>query len=461
MNRWILIALLALPAAGQADQTVARASARSGTSVPPQGDLRSKSPSKLTPRTLTLESAVRLALERNPDAVLARIENEKAAAQISVARGAFSPQAYLGSGLGWTEGIPQSVEGATPSIVQATARMPVYNRALRKRVREAEAGAEAAEHVAAAKQDEVAYRVAVAYLDFEYAVRRVEFLESRRDRLARVAQTVQQRVDEGRAIPLEATKANLDRARAEESLRSAQGEAALLETTLRIQLGLDPAERLIPADISSAGDPRELATLPAAASEGADRALANSAELRGLEAAARSKNLAVQAEQGAYAPRLDFVAQYALLAKFNNFEEFFNRFQRHNGQVGLALQVPVFTGKAVSSRVAKASVEAREAQARLAARKSAVAVESHRLFQNVQDAESAQKLAQLELDYARESLGVLLTSYQEGAASLEEVERARALESQTWDAFYDAKYALEKAKLNLLRRTGELAASLR
>lgn len=426
MNRLLLVALLALPAAA-AD------------------------------RTLTLESAVRLALERNPDAVLARIENEKAAAQIEVARGAFSPQAYVGSGLGWTEGIPQSVEGATPSIVQATARMPVYNRALRKRVREAEAGAEAAEHVAAAKQDEVAYRVAVSYLDFEYAVRRVEFLESRRERLARVAQTVQQRVDEGRAIPLEATKANLDLARAEESLRSAQGEAELLETTLRIQLGLDPAERLIPA----ADDPRELTTLPSAASEGADRALANSAELRGLEAAARSKNLAVQAEQGAYAPRLDFVAQYALLAKFNNFEEFFNRFQRHNGQVGLALQVPVFTGKAVSSRVAKASVEAREAQARLAARKSAVAVESHRLFQHVKDAESAQKLAQLELDYARESLGVLLARYQEGRASLEEVERARALESQTWDAFYDAKYALEKAKLNLLRRTGELAASLR
>lgn len=408
-------------------------------------------------RVLTLESAVRLALERNPDAALARIESEKATAATGVAKGAFSPQAYVGSGLGWTEGIPQSVEGATPSIVQATARMPVYNRALRKRVREAEAGARAAEHVAAAKQDEVAYRVAVAYLDFEYAVRRVELLEAQRARLASVAAKVQQRVDEGRAIPLDATKASLDLARIEMVLEAGRGEAELLATTLRLQLGLNSEERLIPAN----EEMRNLTELPTVASDGAARALANSAELRGLEADVRSKGFAVQAEKGAYAPRLDFVAQYALLAKFNNFEEFFNRFQRHNGQVGLALQVPVFTGKAVSSRVAKASVEAREAQARLDSRRSSVEIESHRLFRVVQDAESARKLAKLELDYAREALGVTLARFEEGRVALEEVERARAVESQTWDAFYDAKYALEKAKLNLLRRTGELAAALR
>ena len=408
-------------------------------------------------RVLTLESAVRMALERNPDAALARIGSERAAAAADVAKGAFSPQAYLGSGLGWTEGIPQSVEGATPSIVQATARMPVYNRALRKRVREAEAGAEAAEYVSAAKQDEVAYRVAVAYLDFEYAVRRVELLEAQRDRLVKAADLVQKRVDEGRSIPLEATKARLDQSRAERALQTARGESDLQATVLKLQLGLDSGERLIPAY----EELRSLSDLPAAASEGADRALANSAELRALEADVRSKGFAVEAEKGAYAPRLDFVAQYALLAKFNNFEEFFNRFQRHNGQVGLALQVPVFTGKAVSSRVVKASVEAREAQARLASRSSAVEIESHRLFRVLRDAESARSLAKLELDYAREALGVTLARFEEGRVSLEEVERARAIESQTWDAFYEAKYSLEKSKLNLLRRTGELAAALR
>lgn len=410
-----------------------------------------------TARPLTLRDAVKLALERNPDVLLARTQAEKAESEVAVARSAFSASAYAGSGLGWSEGIPQSIEGATPSVVQAAARKPVYDRGLLKRVRQAEVGGQAARASAAAREDEAAFRVAAAFLDFERAALQSGLLGEQVDRLQTALDATQARVDAGRSIPLEATRARLELARAQAELDRARGAESLLETTLRLQLGLAAAVRIRPVPDQALPE----AVLPDSASSGAGRALDQSPELEGLERQVQAKQLAIEAERGARYPRLDFVAQYSLLARFNNYDEFFNKFQRHNGQVGIALSVPIFVGKAVSSRVAKASLEAREAGLQLAARRTAVEEESHRLFQAVQDAEGARKLTRLELDYARESLDVVLAQFEEGRTTLDAVERARVQESIAWQAFYDAKYAAEKAKLNLLRRTGDLAAALR
>lgn len=408
-------------------------------------------------RTISLREAVRIALESNPDVLLARIEHEKAAASAEVARSAFSPYAAVGSGLGWTSGIPQSIEGATPSVLQATARKTVYNRELRNRAREARALAEAAEHSTAAQEDEVAFRVASAWLDLDRAVRAVDLAEDQVRNFERIEQTLQARVEEGRAIPLELSRARLDRARAEQQLELRRSEADIAQASLRNLLGLPSGETLAPAT----GEALPPLELPGSAEVGAARAQANSDELRGLESKVSASELAVRAEKGANAPRVDFVAQYSLLAKFNNYEEFFNRFQRHNGQIGMALSVPVFTGKAVSSRVARASIAEREARLQLEARQSGIELESYQLYRQAEQARSAQKLARLELDFARESLSVTLAQFEEGQAAIDAVERARIEESQAWERYYDAKHDLDRAQLNLLRRTGDLVSSLR
>jgi outer membrane protein len=231
----------------------------------------------------------------------------------------------------------------------------------------------------------------------------------------------------------------------------------LRQATLRNLLSLAGPEKLGPAP----GDALPPLELPESAEAGAARAEANSDELRSLASRVTASELAVKAEKGAAAPRLDFVAQYSLLAKFNNYEEFFNRFQRHNGQIGMALSVPVFTGKAVSSRVARAGIEEREARLQLEARQSGIELETYQLYRQAEQARSTRKLARLELDFARESLSVALAQFEEGRAAVDAVERARVEESQAWERYYDAKTMLEKAQLNLLRRTGDLAAALR
>jgi outer membrane protein TolC len=66
----------------------------------------------------------------------------------------------------------------------------------------------------------------------------------------------------------------------------------------------------------------------------------------------------------------------------------------------------------------------------------------------------------MSLDVARESAGVVLARFQEGRVSARELEQAHSEEAANWLAFLDADFALERARLDLLRQTGGLRAAL-
>lgn len=407
-------------------------------------------------RPITLRQAVQLALKQNPDAALARIEALKASHGAVEARAAFSASVYAGSGLGYTDGIPQSIEGANPSIVQITARRPLYDRSLLRQIRAADEDAQAASFRAASQEDEIAFQVATTFLDFESERRRVGLITEQAERLGRAEAAVAARVEEGREIDLSLTRARLEKARAERRLAEASSRERLLETTLRAQIGIVEDIVLEPRreELALAG------RMPESAAAGARRTLANSPELKSLAAQVRARDQGVEVARGALYPKLDVIAQYSMLSRFNNFEKFFNDFQRHNFQVGISLQAPIYAGKSVSSRIERARIEAREAELRHASRRSSLAIESLRLYQRVEEADGLFRLAKMELDYSRESLDVFLAEYEEGRIALDQLERARAEESIAWEAYYRSLYILEKARLNVLRRSGELAAAL-
>ena len=77
------------------------------------------------------------------------------------------------------------------------------------------------------------------------------------------------------------------------------------------------------------------------------------------------------------------------------------------------------------------------------------------------NAEAQRDVARLDLDVAREQLSVNLALLQEGRILLSQVEESRIAESGKWMAFYDAQYAVERARWNLARQTGDLLAALR
>src|SRR5690242_5757698 len=71
--------------------------------------------------TMTLSEAVDRALAQNPELMIARVEEQKAAQAVRIAKDPFYPKIYAGSGLAYSSGFPLSLEGSAPSIVQAKA----------------------------------------------------------------------------------------------------------------------------------------------------------------------------------------------------------------------------------------------------------------------------------------------------------------------------------------------------
>lgn len=406
-------------------------------------------------RQMTLREVVARALERNPEVTLARLAERLAAERVEIARDAFIPKVYAGSGLAYTNGFPMSIEGSAPTVVQARAVAAVVNRKLRHELAETREAVRGAAIDTEAKRSEVALRAAELYLEAERLGQSARLVQAQIDGLERVAAAVRARAGEGRELPVEVKRAELEVARARQRAQALEAEREYTESLLGFLLGLPAEDRVRPA-----GEPRP-AVLPESVEEAVAAALESSAEIRRLESALAAQGYRVRAERAAKLPSLSLVAQYGVFARFNNYDEFFRKFQRHNGQLGLAFEIPLFTGSAVAARAAAAELEVERLRTELETARRRIAVDTRRQFEHVKTAEAAAEVARQDLELARENLSVVLARQQEGRAWLRDVEAARHLEQEKWLAFYDAQYALEAARFRLLSQTGALLAQLR
>jgi outer membrane protein TolC len=157
---------------------------------------------------------------------------------------------------------------------------------------------------------------------------------------------------------------------------------------------------------------------------------------------------------------VDLIAQYGLFSKFINYEDYFRAFQRNNGQIGMSVQVPVFTGGGVSAQIAQAETDLAKLRVQLTRARNQLSADLQTGYRDVKKAETAAEVARLDLDVAREQLSVNLAQMQEGRLSMRQVEEARMAENAKWIAFYDAQYAMEKARWNVLRLTGDLVGAI-
>lgn len=404
---------------------------------------------------MTLRQAVETALKQNPDITLARIDEEHARQAVRVAHAPFTPALTVGSGLAYSNGFPMSIEGSAPSVFQARANQFLFNRQQSFTVAQAKEDARGATMATASKRDEVAYRVTSLYLDAERAVRMGELARKDADSQQKVLATVEAQVGEGRALPLAEKTAAYQVAYAQQLADTFADDQAAAETSLAIALGFTAEDRVRPV-----AEQRAAPALPASEAHALEAAMESNKDLRHLQSQIASKQLEIRGEKAARWPRVDLVAQYAMLAEFNNYADFFRKFQRNNGEIGVSFQLPILTGSGVGAQVAQTESDVAHLRVELANARNRIASDLQQSFRDVRKSEGAAKLAQLDLDVAREQLSVDLAQMQEGRLTLREVEQARVVENQKWIAFYDAQYALEKARWSVLRLTGELVPTI-
>lgn len=405
--------------------------------------------------TLTMKEAVERGLTRNPDLTLAKLDELKATQGIRMAEDPFFPHVGAGSGMAYTNGMPLSIEGSAPSIIQGKATEYLFNQPQRYAVQQQRETARGAGFAAAQKRDEVAYQIAGLFLDADRATRLIETARNQIGSFQKVLDTIQTRVDAGRELPIDVRQAQVNLARARVRLANLEDDRDIAEHNLAIALGYTAADLVAPAsgDRTPPVVPDEAAALQAA--------IAASPELKRLQSALIAKGLEIKSTEARRLPQVDLVAQYALFGKYNDLNQYFARFQRNNGELGASIQVPIFAGTGIKAAIAQLDTDEQHMRVELQSARDRIAVGIHQSYLGIDRAKLGADLARQDLDLAREQLTLVLDQLSGGRATLRDVEQARINESEKWIAFYDAQFTQERARLDLLRQTGDLLASLR
>ena len=214
--------------------------------------------------------------------------------------------------------MPLSVGGNAPAVVQAQAVQTFYNRPLSLQVAAARESARAAGFDSAARRDQSIFEVANLHLGAARSARLVTLVRQQIESLTTIASAVRARVQEGRELPIEARAADFRIAQAKQRLRALETEQDQNETALAIALGFPPDDRVRPLE-------QDLPKLemPQTEGEAARDAMDNSKVLRRFQASLQARQLEANSGRAARYPKIELVSQYALAAKFNNYEDLF------------------------------------------------------------------------------------------------------------------------------------------
>lgn len=406
--------------------------------------------------TLSLQQVLDIASRQNPDIILARLDEQRAQEDIRIAQNPFRPKVYGGSGLAYTYGYPNTIEGNAPSLFQTKTDMHLFNRPESYKLSAARELSRGSQFGAQAKGDEVAYRAADLFLSASQSEKESSTLGSEIPSLEKVSSAMDASVSEGTELPLDSKRAKVNLAVTQQRLDGAKLDADYFEMMLAITLGYSANDRVKPRESEQL-----TFSIPPSESEAADTALHNNRELRQMQANVLAKELDLRSYRAERLPQVDLVAQYALFLK-QTYTQYFpgNKFQYNNAQLGASITIPLLTGSASKAMAEQSATDLQKLRVQVDQTRNRIIADTRRSYQQWRKTEELRNLSRMQLDLAREELTVLLAQNGEGRVPMSQVERARLEESDRWIGLYDAETQVIRAKLAILRETGNLMAAV-
>jgi outer membrane protein TolC len=402
-----------------------------------------------TPISLTLKRALELALQNSKDIKVARIQASVADRAAMISKADFLPNLYVGSGAGYTYGMPETPGGRAPSVFNVTYTEQVFNLPLRGAAKEQQEQAKAQKILLEDARSSVISGTAMGYLELVKVRHSLELLKKQNDSAERILGVTQERAKEGFELPMEVTRSQLTKAQVTQKILQLEGREDELETYLRDQMGLAPEQEFdLAADELPGAAEQEGANLVAMAME-------SNVDIRLAQSNVRAKEFRYKGEKGGYWPSLELVSTYSLLSDYNNYSLYFNHFQKNNFNAGVQVQMPIFSAR-TKAAVGLADVNLQVAKATLENKKSQVSADVRKKTRRLREMDAAKEVARLQLQLAQQSVSALQSQFEEGKANLRDVERARLEESNRWMAYLDATFQRQQAQLELLRTAGQL-----
>jgi outer membrane protein TolC len=408
-------------------------------------------PASLLAEPVTLHQAVELALKHATGISIAAADQQHASASYRELRNSYIPQLNAGAGIGWSDGFPLSLEGAAPSLFNVNAQSALINPALKDFIRAAQSDVTVSVLHTKDQRNQVIQETVLSYAELAKWERRLSGL---RETMAAAEQTeiaVGQRVKEGIDSEMDGSKARLSVARLRLRVAEAVGAADVLRERLSRLTGLPTASVEI--------EPDSVPALPAPRPE--ENSLAKATDANpAVQAAvehARAQYLRAAAEHRSLWPSVDFAAQYANLADYNNYEAYYKHFQPNNATVGIAIHLP-FLNLAQHERAEEAESEARKATKQAEAARNQVSEETLRLQRSVTQMQAAHDVAELEYEIAQKNIEATRTRMDSGTANLHDLDDAQAQASERLITLQDVSFELERSQVELMRATGDLEA---
>jgi len=423
-------------------------------------------PASLMAEPVPLKRVVELALSHATGGAIAAADEQRAAASVHELRNSYIPQVTVGAGLGPPSyGFPLSIAGQPPSLFNLNAQSALLNPSLREFLRAAKVDSTVASLKTKDERNQIIQDAALSYAELAKWEQRLVRLQHAQADTEKFQAAVAERVKEGVDNEIEGTKARLSAARVRLRVAEAQGAADVLREHLSKLTGLAAA--------TIQTDPDSIPAAPAPVnSEDAPKAAESGPSVQAAIEHARAQYLRAQGEHKALWPSFDFAAQYALLSKFNNFQNYYipskpcivggvsvlcttNAFQQNNASVGVSIRFPILNFSQRSHAQA-ADADALKASKQAEAAKNQASEETLRLQRSVAQLQAARDVAELEAEIAQKSLAAVQTRMDAGTANLHDLDDARAQASERFITLQDVTFELQRAQLGLLRSTGDL-----
>jgi outer membrane protein TolC len=400
-------------------------------------------------KPLPFRTAIELALRNSAGSGVSRADLERVRATVSQTRDLFLPQVSLGAALGYSHGFPLSLEGSAPSLFNVNIQGLLINAAQRDYLKAAKSDAESTAAQNADRRNNIILETALDYIQLDLLDSSLAVHSQQQAAAAKYQDIITQRVQAGLDSQTELTRAKLAVARTRLEIAQTQVAADQLRYRLAQLTGLP--ENAIHTVTES------IPQLPAVSQDEnlAAQAADKDASVKAAEQMARAKEFRAAAERKQLYPTVDLAGQYALLARYNNYDQFFKTFERNNLSIGVVIRFPIFSApQRAAANVARADATKAREEARNV--KEQVSVETVRAQRSVQQLAAARDVAMLEHQLAEADIEATQAKIESGTASLKDEQNARVAEHQRYAAYLNSTFDLDKAQVQLLRQTGEL-----
>ncbi len=393
-------------------------------------------------------TVVDLALRNSTAVRISSADVQRAEASVMEGVAAYKPSFSVGSSLGYSYGFPVG----QPSIYSVSAQSLAFSFSQPDYIRSARSALLAAQLKLKDTRQQVILDAGLDYIELASVNQQITALDQETGFVQRLVAIEDQRVDAGVDRKVELTQARLTGAQVALKRLHLVDQAELVRARLAHLTGLKPDDLV--AQPESIPVPPEISQLSATP---------DSNGVQAAYASARSKQYLARGDaRQDNRPTFAFGIEYNRYAKFNNYSEYYLRFQHNNFNVGVQITLPLFD----ATRRAKAkgsSAEAVGATAQADQLRDQAGEQMLQLQKSVTELTAQETVAKLQNELARDQLDAISTQLQmgsggaSGSAPLPKDEQAARIgERSRFVDMLETQFQLTQARLSLLRTLGRI-----